>query len=99
MRQINPRESAKLYQTIAFENKLEYRKTLSNSTSQLRTGNSIERRPQSSKFSTISFQKPSVRCSGKYETNDERYLHDEIKKKGLNLGRSRLNFKGKLEQF
>ena len=53
MRQIDPKESSKLYQTIAFENKLEHRKKLSSSASQLRTGNSIERRPQSSKFSTI----------------------------------------------
>ena len=70
MREHNPRETAKLYQTIAFENKLEYRKTLSSSASQLRCGKSLEKRPQSSKFSTISFEKPSVRCSGKYQTND-----------------------------
>ena len=28
-----------------------------------------------SKFSTLDFEKPTLRCSGKYETLGERYLH------------------------
>ena len=61
--------SNKAYQTIAFENKLEYRKALSSSTFQLRSNSKFTcTRPQSSKFSTMNFDKPVVRCSGKYET-------------------------------
>ena len=63
------------YQTIAFENKIEYRKALSSSASQLRPSQKVsDKRPQSSKFSTIDFDKPVVRCSGKYETANERYI-------------------------
>ena len=66
MREHNPRETAKLYQTIAFENKLEYRKTLSSSASQLRCGKSLEKRPQSSKFSTIAVVNITQMTSGIY---------------------------------
>jgi hypothetical protein len=55
-------------------------------------------RPQSSKFSTISFERPIVRCSGLYETAEERFLKEEIEKKIMNVGRSRLVFKGGLQE-
>lgn len=44
------------FQTISFENKMEYRKALSSSASQLRPSSKLlETRPQSSKFSTLNF--------------------------------------------
>jgi urease accessory protein UreF len=39
-----------------------------------------------------------VRCSGKYETINERYLNEESRKKSQNMGKSRLFFQGKLEE-
>jgi hypothetical protein len=93
-------QSNRAYESLAFENKLEYRKALSSSTSQLRmSSRMMDRRPQSSKFSTINFDKPVIRCSGKYETIDQRYLREELEKKSLNFGRSRMTFKGKMTEL
>ena len=40
-----------------------------------------------------------VRCSGKYETIDERYLHEQSLKGQMSLGKSRMVFKGRMNDF
>ena len=94
-------QECKSYQSIAFENKLELKKAMNSTNSLLKFTRTSVPRPLSSKskFSAVDFEKPTLRCSGKYETLDERYLHEELQKKGMNLGKSRMVFKGKLDEM
>ncbi len=93
-------QECKSYQSIAFENKIEFKKSMLTSSSLSKFRYTPSQRPATSKskFSTVEFEKPVVRCSGKYETIDERYLHDSLAKKSMNLGKSRMIFKGKLQE-
>lgn len=71
-------QECKSYQSIAFENKIELKKAMNSTNSLLKFTRTSVPRPLSSKskFSTIDFEKPTLRCSGKYETLDERYLNE-----------------------
>jgi hypothetical protein len=57
-------------------------------------------RPQTatSSKSKFNFDKPSVRCSGPYETADEVRTKEEIQNKSKLFGRTRMFFKSEMNK-